>query len=109
MQRQPQRRHLIDVAADVERTSGDPAGVERGEQRVVVDEVAARRVHEEGARLHARERRGIHEVLGLRRCHGEADDEVGAPDGAVVARKLTKMSQPAARSISSGSDGSVSL
>ena len=46
------RGHLIGRAADVEGTAGEPAAVERGEQGAVVDQLAARRVHEQRARTH---------------------------------------------------------
>ena len=49
MARQRRRRHLVGRAADVERAAAEVAGVERGEQGGVVDQLAARGVDEEGA------------------------------------------------------------
>jgi hypothetical protein len=49
------RRHLVGRAAHVERAAGDGAGVQRGEQRVFIDQVAARGVDEERMRLHGGE------------------------------------------------------
>ncbi len=70
----PALRALLDEA---ERGAGEVPGIEGRAERRLVDQVAARRVEEEGAALHAGKGDPVHQVLGFRRCHGEADDEVG--------------------------------
>ena len=50
------RRHGGLVLEDVERGAGDPALDERVDERALVDDRAARRVHEHGGRSHRRER-----------------------------------------------------
>ncbi len=54
---------------DVDRGGSDLAGVERVDQRVVVDQLAARGVHDPHAVLHLRDRRGVDHAarLGVRR------------------------------------------
>ena len=76
MAREIGHRHLVRRAADVERAPGEPSGVERGPQRLVVDEVAARRVDEVRAGFHLRERRRVHQLLGLVVRDDQANDEI---------------------------------
>ena len=63
----------------VERRHRDPAVVERDAQRVLVDERAARDVHEVHARLHLREHVGVDEMLRLARVAGAASTRWSAP------------------------------
>ena len=63
---------------DVERRAGDAPLVQGGDERRLVDDRAARRVHEDRGGLHDRQRRGVDEVV---RGVGEREvqrDDVGA-------------------------------
>ena len=73
---------------DVERGAGDRSGLQRGRQRRQVDDLAARAVHDDGGRLHLRERVGVDEVarlLGERRVQR---DEVRAAEQLVELDQL---------------------
>jgi hypothetical protein len=70
------RRHLVRRTADVHGAAAEMARHERGLERLLVDQVAARDVDEIGAALHLREGTSVHKLLGLRAGEGERDDVV---------------------------------
>ncbi len=65
------------LGEDVERGAGDLARVERGAERLEVDQLTARAVDDANAVLHAGERRGVDPVDGLGRLRQVDRDEVG--------------------------------
>ena len=72
------RRHLRLVLVDVEAGREERALLQRAGERGRVDQPAARRVDQHGARPHARERRGVDQVTCLGRERHVQRDEVRA-------------------------------
>ena len=76
MARERECRLLVVVAADIHRATGQPAGIQRLQQSRLVDQVAARSIHEKRACFHLRERVDIHQVLGFFGGNRETGDEI---------------------------------
>ena len=65
------------LAEDVEHRAREAAGAEGGGERVLVEEVPAPEVAEEGGRLQQRQAACVEEAVGLRPGGEEAEDVVG--------------------------------
>ena len=72
----------------VEPRAGDAPGFERLEQRLLVDDRAARGVDEDRARLHQRELLPVHQVRGLRRQGHVERDHVGFAEERLLVHAL---------------------
>jgi hypothetical protein len=72
-----QRRRWVEglLVEDVERGAAEPPLVERAQERGLADEAAARRVHQDRAGLHERERAVVDDLVRpLRHRHAQEED-----------------------------------
>ena len=74
------RRHLVGRAADVQRAAAQAPGIQCSNQCRLVDQIAARRIDENGALLHGRELPFADEVFRFRRRDREGNDVIGFGD-----------------------------
>ena len=71
------------LVEDVERGAGNLVARQRVEERLLVDDAAARRIHQEGGFLHLREAGGVEQADRLRRLGAMDRDEIRLLDGGV--------------------------
>src|SRR5712692_5986858 len=86
--RELERGHLVRRTPNVDRGARDAPLLERPLERRLIDQIAARQIDEERTRLHLRESRGVHQILGFLGRDGEAYHEVGFGEQRVE-RRLT--------------------
>ena len=73
---------------DIERRAGDRSLLERGGERIEIDDLAAGGIHDDGGRLQLREGRSVDESAGLLRKRDVERDDVGRP------QELVELDEP---------------